>query len=204
MDFITSDNPRTKFKYILEQQGEDTSFYPSQLVNSNYFPVENIRVPVNKENALASGIVKEKDADEMVDFLDVKITDNAIYKNRLLMLDIVANNDWKRPIYFTGGAFSNEDYIWMKDYLQLDGMCYKLVPIKTPVDRANPFDMGRVDADLMYEKVVNWDWGNSGSPDIYHDTETRKNSITYWSLILVFITKLDLKRKHNSCLKMFL
>ncbi|MDX1317994.1 MAG: hypothetical protein R3262_10595, partial [Xanthomarina gelatinilytica] len=118
MDFITSDNPRTKFKYILEQQGEDTSFYPSQLVNSNYFPVENIRVPVNKENALASGIVKEKDADEMVDFLDVKITDNAIYKNRLLMLDIVANNDWKRPIYFTGGAFSNEDYIWMKDYLQ--------------------------------------------------------------------------------------
>src|SRR5690606_211788 len=179
MDFITSHNPRTKFKYILEQQGEDPSFYPSQLVNSNYFPVENIRVPVNKENALASGIVKEKDADDIVDYLDVKITDNAIYKNRLLMLDIVANNDWKRPIYFTGGAFSNEDYIWMKDYLQLDGMCYKLVPIKTPVDRANPFDMGRVDADLMYEKVVTWDWGNSGDPDIYHDTETRKNSITY-------------------------
>src|SRR5690554_312368 len=87
MEFITSDNPRTKFKYILEQQGEDPSFYPSQLVNSNYFPVENIRVPVNKENALASGIVKEKDADDIVDYLDVKITDNAIYKNRLLMLE---------------------------------------------------------------------------------------------------------------------
>jgi tetratricopeptide (TPR) repeat protein len=39
--------------------------------------------------------------------------------------------------------------------------------------------MGRVDSDLMYEKVKNWDWGNSGSPDIYHDTETRKNSISY-------------------------
>ena len=39
--------------------------------------------------------------------------------------------------------------------------------------------MGRVDSDLMYEKVKKWDWGNSGSPDIYHDTETRKNSITY-------------------------
>jgi len=179
LDFVTSDNPRTKFKYILEQQGDDPSFYPSQLVNSNYFPVENIRIPVNKENALKYGIVKEKDADKMEDYLDVEITDNALYKNRLLMLDIVANNDWKRPIYFTGGAFGNEDYIWMKDYLQLDGMCYKLVPIKTPVDRANPFDMGRVDSDLMYNKVVKWDWGNSGSTDIYHDTETRRNSITY-------------------------
>ena len=66
----------------------------------------------------------------------------------------------------------------MKDYLQLDGMCYKLVPIKTAVDRANPFDMGRVDSNLMYEKVKKWDWGNSGE-NIYHDPETRKNSITY-------------------------
>ncbi len=53
-----------------------------------------------------------------------------------------------------------------------------LVPIKTPVDRANPYDMGRVDADLMYEKVMNWNWGGSGD-DIYHDIETRRNGITY-------------------------
>lgn len=38
--------------------------------------------------------------------------------------------------------------------------------------------MGRVDSDLMYDKVMSWDWGNSGE-DIYHDTETRKNGITY-------------------------
>ena len=133
----------------------------------------------HKKNAIESGIVKEKDSAEIVDYIDIKITDGALYKNRLLMLDIVANNNWERPIYFTGGAFGNDDYIWMKDYLQLDGMAYKLVPIKTPVDKANPFDMGRVDSDLMYEKVVNWDWGNSGNPDIYHDIETRRNSITY-------------------------
>ncbi|MCF1421665.1 glycosyltransferase family 117 protein [Mangrovimonas futianensis] len=179
LNFITSDNPRTKFKYILQQQGDDPSYYPSQLTNSNYFPVENVSVPVNKENALKYGIVKEKDADKIEDTLYITIDDNAMYKNRLLMLDIVAHNDWKRPIYFTGGAFSNQDYIWMKDYLQLDGLCYKLVPIKTPVSQANPFDMGRIDSDLMYDKVVKWDWGNSGDPDLYHDTETRKNSITY-------------------------
>ncbi|MDU8886665.1 DUF2723 domain-containing protein [Yeosuana sp. MJ-SS3] len=179
LNFVSSDNPRTKFKYIIEQQGEDPSFYPTQLMNSNYFPVEHVRIPVDKEAALANGIVKQKDSAKIVPYINIRIKESALYKNRLLMLDIVANNNWKRPIYFTGGAFGDDDYIWMKNYLQLDGMCYKLVPIKTPVDRANPFDMGRVDSDLMYEKVKKWDWGNSGSSDIYHDTETRKNSITY-------------------------
>jgi hypothetical protein len=41
--------------------------------------------------------------------------------------------------------------------------------------------MGRIDADKMYDIVMKWDWGNSGSPDIYHDTETRRNGITYRS-----------------------
>ena len=176
--FITSENPRTKQKYILEQQGYDTRQIRNQDLNANFLLTDNISVPVNKENVLKYGIVKPKDADKIEDSLYIKIKGNAIYKNRLLMLDIVANNEWKRPIYFTGGAFGDDDYIWMKDYLQLDGLCYKLVPIKTKVDRANPFDMGRVDPDIMYNKVKAWDWGNSGEA-IYHDTESRRNGITY-------------------------
>ncbi len=179
MNFITSDDPKTKLKYALQQEGEDFERYPQQFLNSNYFPVENIRIPVDKQSVLANGIVKPEDSHLIEDYLDVHISDNAITKNRLLMLDIVATNNWERPIYFTGGAFGDDDYIWMKDYLQLNSMVYKLVPIKTPVARANPFDMGRLDTEFMYNKVVNWDWGNSGSDKIYHDPETRRNSITY-------------------------
>lgn len=179
MNFIGNDDPKYKLKYLLQREGEDPAGYPSQLLNSNYFPTRYIRVPVDKQTVLDNGIVKQKDADKILPYLDVEIKGSALYKNRLLMLDIVANNNWERPIYFTGGAFSDEDYIWMKDYLQLDGLCYKLVPIKTPIDRANPFDMGRIDSELMYEKVMSWDWGNSGSDAIYHDVETRKNGITY-------------------------
>lgn len=179
MNFITSDDERTKYKSYLDRAGYDTSYQRSQDLNANYMPTEYVRIPVNKEIVLNNGIVKEEDADLIVPHIDIKITGNALYKNRLAMLDIVASNNWERPLYFTGGAFGDDDYIWMKDYLQLDGMCYKLVPIKTAVNRANPFDMGRIDSDIMYDIVKKWDWGNSGKPDIYHDVESRKNSITY-------------------------
>ncbi|MFS4483965.1 protein O-mannosyl-transferase family [Hyunsoonleella sp. 2307UL5-6] len=179
LGFIQRDDEKSKYKYFMQKQGYDISNLRNQDLEASYLYTRSVRIPVNKENALNSGIVKPKDADKIVPYIDIEISGNAIYKNRLLMLDIVANNEWKRPIYFTGGSFGDDDYIWMKDYLQLDGMCYKLVPIRTEVDRANPFDMGRIDSDLMYEKVKKWNWGNSGSPDIYHDVETRKNSITY-------------------------
>ena len=178
MDFVSSDKPSTKIRQLVTSQGDNPDGYPTYYLNSNYYPTKNIRVPVNKETVLKNGIVKPKDADKILPYLDVKISGSAVYKNRLLMLDIIANNNWERPIYFSGGAFADEDYIWMKDYLQLDGLCYKLVPIKTPVDKANPFDMGRVDPELMYNQVKSWSWGGSGE-NIYHDVETRKNGITY-------------------------
>lgn len=105
-----------------------------------------------------------------------------------MMLDILANNDWKRPLYFSGGSFDDAEYIWMKDYLQLDGLAYKLVPIKT--ERRSSFEMGRIDSDLMYDIVKKWDWGNSGSPDIYHDPQTRIQGLSLRSNLARLMEKL--------------
>ncbi|MDB2426539.1 DUF2723 domain-containing protein [Flavobacteriaceae bacterium] len=179
LGFITSDDERTKYKHVLQQQGYDTSGQRNQDLNANYLPTENVRIPVDKLTVLKNGIVKAQDSSLIVPHIDIKIKGAALYKNRLMMLDIINNNNWERPIYFTGGAFGDEDYIWMKDYLQLDGLVYKLVPIKTAVDKNNPFDMGRIDTDKMYDMVTYWDWGNNGDPDMYHDVETRRNSLTY-------------------------
>ena len=179
IDFITSDDKRTKYGHVLKQQGYDTAGQRNQDLGANYAPTEHVRIPVNKENVLRNGIVPLKYAAKIVDYIDIKIEDQAIYKNRLMMLDIIAENNWERPIYFSGGAFGDDDYIWMKDYLQLDGFAYKLVPIKTPIADNNPFDMGRIDSEKMYQLVKNWKWGNSGNLDVYHDVETRRNSITY-------------------------
>lgn len=168
MDWVESENPITKVE-----------LNSGQMIGS--FPSKIIRVPVDKEAVLRNGVVAPEDAHLIVPYIDIKLSGDFVYKNRLLMLDIIANNNWERPIYFSGGAFGNDDYLWMKDYLQLDGVVYKLVPIRTPVDPRNPFDMGRIDGDKMYDIVMSWDWGNSGEPYVYHDTETRRNGITYRS-----------------------
>ncbi|GAA0871502.1 DUF2723 domain-containing protein [Gangjinia marincola] len=147
----------------------------------NTFPTKKLLLPVDKERVLKNGIVSPKDADKIVSAITLELNGNILYKHRLAMLDVVANNNWKRPIYFTGGAFGDDDYLWMKDYLQLDGVCYKLVPIETPINPRNPYEMGRIDTDKMYSIVMDWDWGNSGDPDIYHDPETRRNGISYRS-----------------------
>lgn len=168
MNWVASENPQTKVEL---NSGQFISSFPSKV----------IRIPVDKESVLKNGIVAAKDADKIVPYIDITLKGDFVYKNRLLMLDIIANNNWERPIYFSGGAFGDDDYLWMKDYLQLEGVVYKLVPIRTPVDRRNPFDMGRIDSDKMYDIVMSWNWGNSGNPEIYHDTETRRNGITYRS-----------------------
>lgn len=168
MRWIETDDPRTK--------GDLSS---GKKVNT--FPTKHIRIPVDKEAVLKNGIVAQKDADLIVPYIDIHLKGDLLFKNRLLMLDIIANNNWERPIYFTGGSYGDDDFLWMKDYLQLDGVTYKLVPIRTKQDPRNPFEMGRIDTDLMYNNVMSWDWGNSNDPNIYHDPETRRNAITYRS-----------------------
>ncbi|WP_411029311.1 protein O-mannosyl-transferase family [Spongiimicrobium sp. 3-5] len=172
MNWIGSDKPQTKLKYVLEKQEADLSQFSESTLNLVYYPTHKIRIDVDKDVVLKNGLVREKDAAQIVDYIDIDLPRSAITKNRIMMLDVIANNNWERPIYFSGGSYDDAEYIWMKDYLQLDGIAYKLVPIETKYEGG--LDMGRVDEDLGYRIVKKLDWGNLGSPNIYHDPQTRK------------------------------
>lgn len=167
MNFIKSDDPKTR--RVLES-GQELQLAPTS----------KIRIPVDSTVVVKNNIVSDYLHDQIVPYIDVDISDQILYKMRVMMLEIVANNNWERPIYFSGGAMGNEDFLWMKDYLQLNGLVYKLVPIKAEERESNhPLDMGSIDADRMYKTVMNWYWGNMGSDQIYHDPQTRRNSIQY-------------------------
>ena len=165
MKWIQSKDMRTMVDF--EENGHPEKVYPTN----------KLRLMVDKDAVLKNGIVPMKDADLIVPYIDITIAD-VLTKNRILMLDVLANNNWTRPLYFTGGAQAAEEYIWLKDYLQLDGLAYRFVPIKTPLEGANFMNMGRIDTETMYNNVQKWDWRNSNG-DIYLDPETRKNAISF-------------------------
>ncbi len=183
VNFMKSDDPRTEVEM---QNGQKLHF----------FPTDKIRIPIDKNNIIKNKVVSPQFYDSIVPAIDIDIKGRALYKNRVMMLDIIANNNWERPIYFTGGAFADEEYLWMKEYLQLDGMVYKLVPLKAKVDKEkSDYEMGQIDADKMYSIAMKWDWGNGESLNIYHDPETRKNSISYRTNLARLMKQLILEGK---------
>ena len=127
IQFFESDDPRTKASL-----GDGTV---------DYIPAKQLVIPVNKQNVLAAGIVKEKDADLILDSITITIQQNNIDRSELMLLDLLANFDWKRPIYFT--AYEPLKGLGLTDYLQLEGFSYLLVPIKTPSNSV--LNAGRID-----------------------------------------------------------
>lgn len=167
MDFIKLEDERAKVEFISGQK-------------TNYYPTNKIRLNVDRNEVIKNKVVASQFNDSIVPYIDIDLPGEALYKHNIMMLDIIRNNHWKRPVYFSGGSFDPENYAWMKDYLQLDGLTYKLVPVKTTIPKdGSPMDMGYIDTEKMYNIAMKWDWGNSGDTTIYHDPQTIKNSLNY-------------------------
>lgn len=153
IDFVRSDDQRSQVQY------NDGTW-------ADYIPARRIALPVNKENAIASGIVAEKDRDKMVDTVYINLRGNSVDKSQLMILDMLANFDWKRPIYLTQ-VYIMQD-LGLMDYLQFDGYAYRFVPIRTPVE--NPYEIGRIDTDYAAPLLRDtFRYGNLNDPRVYVD-----------------------------------
>ena len=71
-----------------------------------------------------------------------------------MVLELLRNNNWERPIYFavTTGP---DSYIGLQDYFRLEGLAYRLVPLKYPKS-PNPNVMGGFAAEKMYENIMSY------------------------------------------------
>ncbi|MBS1549209.1 MAG: DUF2723 domain-containing protein [Bacteroidetes bacterium] len=146
----------------------------------NFLPVHKFILPVNKENAVKAGIIPAKDAALAVDKIVIDYKKSSMFKNNMMLLDILANFDWKRPISFSnGGIYEDENVFFLQNYLQMDGFSFRLVPIYTKPDPNG--EVGRVDADQLYQVVKNFKWGNFKDLSVHFDETCTSNIITYRS-----------------------
>jgi hypothetical protein len=137
MQFIASENQRDKVMY---QNGE----------SENYLPTKNFVVEIDTNKAKAMNMLAPEDYGQMVPYLNWTIDNNALLKNDLLTLDIVANNIMERPIYFAVSV-APEAYLGLEKYFQLEGLSYHVVPKINPSN--SPYSAPpRVD--VMYENMM--------------------------------------------------
>jgi tetratricopeptide (TPR) repeat protein len=156
LEFIKDDNPKTK----LTQYG-----------NAAYLPVRKLFMVVDKNAVKANNVVSPKDYDKIVDTMFIDLPGNYIAKDHLMILDMLNNNNWKRPIYYAISVGSDK-YMSLDKYFRLDGLSYRIVPILT--NSAN-FQKGYENTDLMYENFMNkFRWGNIKLPHVYVDENNRR------------------------------
>jgi len=135
----------------------------------NYCPTKKLKLTVNKE--IAKTFVPEEYQNRIVDEVKFKLKGSGVFKNKLLVLDILANFNWERPIYFAI-TVGKDNFMGLENYFQLEGLAYRLVPysVKSPDGQT-----GVVHSEKMYDRLVNqFEWGGLNNSDLYFDeTNTR-------------------------------
>jgi hypothetical protein len=131
-------------------------------------PSNKFKLKVDKEKVIASGLVAPEDYDKIVDEIRWEIKKPYILKSTMMQLDLLANFNWDRAIYFASTAGS-EAYFGLDDYIQLEGFAYRLTPVKNnQVDNGMGFN--RIATDIMFDNIMNkYVWGNMDTEDIYLD-----------------------------------
>ena len=147
-DYAGSDDPN---KMYLPQGQEEYL---------NIYPTKNVKVPVDVDFVRKNGTVNIDDS--VVSELTFTIPKNVIGKNDAAILNIIAANKWKRPIYFT----SPYNELGFQSYLRTDGLTYRLVPLKN-----NDVNRNWV-VDKMLNKFV---FGNADKHGVYYDEENRRH-----------------------------
>lgn len=126
----------------------------------NAYPTKTVTIPVDTIAVRKNGTVNADDV--ITDTISFTIPKGAILKNESAILNIIAANNWKRPIYFT--APYND--LGFKDYLRSDGMVYRFVPVKNSA----------VNRDWSYQVMMNkFRFGNADKPGVYFDEENRRH-----------------------------
>ena len=93
-------------------------------------------------------------------------------KDDLALMDVMAGNNWERPLYYSVTVPSS-NYIGLEDYFLLEGMAYRVSPVT--IDPPAGGETGMVDTEEMYENMMNrFRWGNAGEPHVYLDENNRR------------------------------
>jgi hypothetical protein len=185
LEYVLSDKESTKTIYGYDQK-------------IDHIPARKFRLPIDKNQVLISKTVPVKDSTQIVDQMEWELSQNYIDKSGLALYDMLLTNNWERPIYFSQ-TVPESGYYGLQDYFQLEGLAYRLLPIKTANTTSN---LGRIDSDILFENMMNkFKWGNINKEGIYIDEGIKRMCLNLRNNFLSLSNTLIAENKPNIALK---
>lgn len=186
IEFIKSDLPETKVPI-------------SRTESINYVPAKNFLYPVDSAEVINNGTIKPSLAHKMEKALIWKVNKSYLLKSEMAILDILNQTKWKRPIYFA--ITVGDAYLNLEDFFRLDGMAYRLTPIKAS-NMPSDMQTGWIDTDILYDRLMNkFAWGNIDKDDIYLDENNLRMTMNFRNLFARLANALLLEGKRDSAVK---
>jgi hypothetical protein len=136
-------------------------------------PSSGFVLAVNKENAVKSGVISSSEKGKCLDEMRFDFTVRGITREQVMMLDIIANNDWKRGIYFSSPGGSDVSIaLYTKGYVKQNGMAFELSPLNDV--------RSRYATDKMFNNLMSvYNFGAMNDPRVLTDYYTRRHTSQY-------------------------
>lgn len=163
-------------------------------------PTKKFQLIVDKKAAISSGTVRKQDIENIVDTMLFDLNKNTVLKSEMMLLDCIAQNNWKNPIYFSMTS-GYQDYPYLAPYLQLEGLTYRLVPV-TKGTVAGPQGEPKVATDIMYDNMMNkFVWGKLDVNKTFVDFQLLRQAKTHRTLFARLGQAMLLEGQKDSVIK---
>lgn len=158
-------------RFIASENNADKLYDNNSNEYTSYVPTKKLKITVDMAAYIKNGWISPNDTIGRVNELLFDLPGNALYKNGLLLLDIIANNSNERPVCFTTTTGSDV-YMGLMNYFELRGLVYRIVPYNTPPQAQNNY--GRINTDTLYNLLVNvYKWGGMEDHEMYVDDKAK-------------------------------
>ncbi|MBC8084946.1 MAG: DUF2723 domain-containing protein, partial [Hymenobacter sp.] len=143
------------------------------------FPSPKFYLDVDTAAVERLGIVPRDRRKQLVPRMEWNMGKGAIEKKNLVILDMLATNNWQRPIYFSS-TVAGSDFMNLQPYFQLEGMAYRVLPLKDPNYEPRSGDEGYVAQDLMYDNLMRkFAYRGLNDPGVFYDENNLRFPANY-------------------------
>ncbi|WP_299336872.1 DUF2723 domain-containing protein [uncultured Prevotella sp.] len=167
----------------------------SKDAETHFIPTDTLYVTIDKNAVRKSGMMMASDTipDRMVISLKGK---NALYKSDLMMLELIAQSNWTRPIY-VALTVGQENYMNLGDNFIKEGLANRISPFTTNAPGAKNFD-----TEKTYNNVMNrFKFGGLDKPGLYIDETVMRMCYTHRKLMSELALHLIMEGKVQKAVK---